>query len=128
MTVVSEQVMHIKAALRQHGAKHSLFYAADEGLLELVAGLIKEGADVNEQDEEEWTPLHYAAINDRPEAAKLIAKILLAHGADVNARNKAVNTPLTLTRIYAAIDDRPEDYGDDMEAAAQRPRLGPILQ
>ena len=29
----------------------SLFYAAEEGLLELVADLIKEGADVNEQNE-----------------------------------------------------------------------------
>ena len=41
----------VKAALRQHGARHSLFYAAEEGMLELVADLIKEGADVNERDQ-----------------------------------------------------------------------------
>jgi hypothetical protein len=41
----------VKAALRQHGAKHSLFYAAEEGMFELVADLIKEGADVNEENE-----------------------------------------------------------------------------
>jgi ankyrin repeat protein len=41
----------VKAALRQHGARHSLFYAAEEGMHELVADLIKEGADVNEQNE-----------------------------------------------------------------------------
>jgi ankyrin repeat protein len=41
----------VKAALRQHGAKHSLFYAAEEGMQELVADPIKEGADVNEQNE-----------------------------------------------------------------------------
>jgi hypothetical protein len=40
----------VKAALRQHGAKHSLFYAAEKGMLELVADLIKEGADVNEKN------------------------------------------------------------------------------
>ena len=28
----------VKAALRQHGARHSLFYAAEEGMLELVCG------------------------------------------------------------------------------------------
>jgi len=28
----------VKAALRQHGARHSLFYAAEEGMLELVRG------------------------------------------------------------------------------------------
>jgi ankyrin repeat protein len=41
----------VKAALRQHGARHSLFYAAEEGMLELVADLIKEGADVNERNQ-----------------------------------------------------------------------------
>ena len=37
----------VKAVLRQHGAKHSLFYAVKEKMLELVEDLIKEGADVN---------------------------------------------------------------------------------
>jgi len=40
----------VKTALREHGAKHSLFYAAEKGMVELVADLIKEGADVNEKD------------------------------------------------------------------------------
>ena len=40
----------VKAALRQHGARHSLFYAVEQGMLELVADLIKEGADMNERD------------------------------------------------------------------------------
>jgi hypothetical protein len=39
----------VKTALREHGAKHSLFYAAEKGMVELVADLIKEGADVNEK-------------------------------------------------------------------------------
>ena len=39
-----------KTALREHGAKHSLFYAAQRGMVELVADLIKEGADVNEKE------------------------------------------------------------------------------
>ena len=40
----------VKAALRQHGARHSLFYAVEQGMLELVADLIKEGANVNEKN------------------------------------------------------------------------------
>ena len=40
----------VKTALREHGAKHSLFYAAEEGMVELVADLIKEGANVNEKN------------------------------------------------------------------------------
>ena len=40
----------VKTALREHGAKHSLFYAAQMGMVELVADLIKEGADVNDKN------------------------------------------------------------------------------
>ena len=40
----------VKTALREHGAKHSLFYAAQMGMVELVEDLIKEGANVNEKD------------------------------------------------------------------------------
>ena len=39
----------VKAALREHGGKHSLFYAIfmEEGMQEEVLELIKGGADVN---------------------------------------------------------------------------------
>ena len=40
----------VKAALREHGAKHSLFHAAEKGMHEEVAELIKGGADVNFQN------------------------------------------------------------------------------
>jgi len=43
----TETFWHMRAVLRQHGAKHSLFYAVEEKMLELVEDLIKEGADVN---------------------------------------------------------------------------------
>ena len=35
----------VKAALCEHGGKHSLFYAVDKDMPELVAKLIEEGAD-----------------------------------------------------------------------------------
>ena len=40
----------VKAALREHGGKHSLFYAIEKGMHEEVSELIKGGADVNFQD------------------------------------------------------------------------------
>ena len=40
----------VKAALREHGGKHSLIGAAEKGMHEEVAELIKGGADVNFQD------------------------------------------------------------------------------
>ena len=35
----------VKVALREHGGKHSLFYAAEKGMAELVEELMEEGAD-----------------------------------------------------------------------------------
>ena len=40
----------VKAALREHGAKHSLFYAIRNDMHEEVPEIIKGGADVNFQD------------------------------------------------------------------------------
>ena len=40
----------VEAALREHGGKHSLFGAAEKGMHEEVAELIKGGADVNFQN------------------------------------------------------------------------------
>ena len=39
----------VKAALREHGGKHSLFYAIENEMHEEVPELIKGGADVNFQ-------------------------------------------------------------------------------
>ena len=40
----------VKAALREHGAKHSLFYAIENEMHEEVSEIIKGGADVNFQN------------------------------------------------------------------------------
>ena len=40
----------VQAALREHGGKHSLFYAAQTGMHEEVPEIIRGGADVNLQD------------------------------------------------------------------------------
>ena len=40
----------VQAALREHGGKHSLFGAVENNMPEYVAELIKEGADVNQQN------------------------------------------------------------------------------
>eukprot|EP00802_Teleaulax_amphioxeia_P016547 Tamp_16668.p1 GENE.Tamp_16668~~Tamp_16668.p1 ORF type:complete len:430 (+),score=131.21 Tamp_16668:41-1330(+) len=91
----------VKALLREHGGKHSLFGAVKNNMLEEAAELIKEGADVNQQNangstlldiakEEEVKALlrehggkhslHHAVKNNMlEEAAELIKE-----GADVN--------------------------------------------
>ena len=59
---------------------------------QIVGLLLGAGADIQERGINDWTPLHYAAATDDVEAIKL----LLAHGADPNARTgiDACATPL----------------------------------
>jgi len=63
--------------------RFALHKAVREGDLGQVKGLIAEGADVNEKDFRQWTPLHWAAdMNSLP-----IAEVLLAKGAGVSIRD-----------------------------------------
>ena len=57
-----------------------------EGILKLI----EEGANVNEKDEYEYTPLYYACRNDY----KNVVSILLEKGANVNEKSKCGYTPL----------------------------------
>ena len=56
-----------------------------------IARLIAEGCDPNQQDKNEWTPLHFAAQEYSLEAVKA----LLAVGAVVDAVDSNGNTPLS---------------------------------
>jgi len=66
--------------------------ASRTGDIKLLQSLIAKGANVNERDLNEWTPLHEAAHNGKIEAAEL----LISHGADVNVKDKDGWTPLFL--------------------------------
>ncbi|SIO64035.1 Ankyrin repeat [Bradyrhizobium erythrophlei] len=60
--------------------------------LELLRLLLSRGADIAQRGLNDWTPLHYAVSRDDVPAIEL----LLAHGADVNARTRIddCTTPL----------------------------------
>ena len=55
--------------------------------------LLTSKADVNAIDDDDCTPLHYAAQNGHRE----VEKLLIANKADVNARDGDGNTPLYMT-------------------------------
>jgi hypothetical protein len=66
--------------------------------LELVRLLLAAGADVQQRGVNDWTPLHYAVSLDDPGAIEL----LLAHGADPNARTRIDDcaTPLEEAEMF----------------------------
>ena len=83
----------VKTALREHGAKHSLFYAAQMGMVELVEDLIKEGADVNEKNHDGKIPLDWAECCDdevkKEEVKAVFAKHSLLLAAQVGTAELA---------------------------------------
>jgi hypothetical protein len=77
----------------------ALHFAAYYGQEEVVAELIKRGAEVNAQNRNGNTPLHDAITSGNP----AVIKLLLKSGADASVRNSAGKDPL-----QQAATDSPE--------------------
>ncbi|MFN3006330.1 ankyrin repeat domain-containing protein [Mycolicibacterium wolinskyi] len=60
-----------------------MHYAAADDELDVLRGLIREGAEVNARDDAGWTALHFAADRGNLD----IAEELVRAGDDVNATN-----------------------------------------
>jgi len=68
--------------------------SAEGGFRAVRELMLGEGAEVDTQDDQGRTPLHYAAECGYPE----VVRTLLSRGADVNARDNQGQTPLLLCR------------------------------
>jgi ankyrin repeat protein len=75
-----------------HNALIPLFEAVDP---QEIARLLKQGSDPNAQDDNGFSPLHFAAQEALPEAARL----LLDAGANPNITDFFGNTPLFRARM-----------------------------
>ena len=72
------------------GKSDDIWTAAEEGNVEAVKGYLARGVNVDERDESYGgTPLHFAAYSGSE-----VVELLIANGADVNAKNQADATPL----------------------------------
>lgn len=56
----------------------------EEDKLAIIELLLAFGADIQQRGHNDWTPLHWAAANNQPDAVAL----LLKHGADPQARTR----------------------------------------
>jgi hypothetical protein len=75
-----------------------LMLAAYQGNLQEMEKLIKNGADVNDRNKVNNTPLHFAAgaapVSQTYRGSPAAVAYLIEHGADVNAQNNTNTTPL----------------------------------
>ena len=67
-----------------------IFHAAKTGNIDRVRELIAAGANVNQQDNNGLTPLHWAAENGH----QAVVQALIAAGADINQQDNDGWTPL----------------------------------
>ncbi|GAX85579.1 hypothetical protein CEUSTIGMA_g12994.t1 [Chlamydomonas eustigma] len=78
----------------------TLLDAAKHGDMEAVEDFIAIGKDVNMRDEEQRSPLHYAAAYAHSE----IAGVLIESNADLEAKDSKDNTPLHYAAGYGRTD------------------------
>ncbi len=74
----------------------ALFMAVIAGHTETVKSLLEQGAEVNRQDNDQKTPLMWAAQYGRKEEVKL----LIEKGADVHAKDKRGNTAMAWSKTF----------------------------
>jgi hypothetical protein len=84
--------MLVVSALPAYAGDATLLDAAYAGNVTAARRLLDAGANVNEADENGYTPLHWAAF----EGNAALVKLLLAHGAHPNPADRHGATPLIL--------------------------------
>lgn len=90
-----------KVDARSRSGETPLLYACQNGWADVVKRLLEAGADPNNATIREGdTPLYFAAFAGRqPQSAfPEIVRLLLAHGADVNAKTTGGSTALSVAR------------------------------
>ncbi len=84
----------IRIDATNHAGETALMMAALKAEADAAVALVAHGAAVNKDG---WSPLHYAATGGN----SAIVKMLLAHGAALEARSPNATTPLMMAARYA---------------------------
>ena len=121
--ILSTAILLCVAAAQQDGPSEPLCRAARNGDLAQVRTLLARGANPNIRDEQDQTPLIWAASahalsspDDRKGLPDYegVAKLLLERGADVNARDGAGRTALMMAMEGSASEYRVIGADDSM--------------
>ncbi|WP_265039019.1 ankyrin repeat domain-containing protein [Wolbachia endosymbiont (group A) of Yponomeuta plumbellus] len=71
-----------------------------DGSEALGQSILENGEDIDAQDKDGVTPLHWAVADNNKELAKLLIK----HGGDVDARNRDKHTPLHYAAVHGYVE------------------------
>ena len=83
----------------------ALHCASTSNRTDVIKRLLHEGANMNIQDRyTKYSPLQWAALDNKTEARILTARILIENGADVNLMNDDNKTPLDLARKGSEVE------------------------
>ena len=82
----------------KNNTRPEIHQATQDGLIEKVERMVKQGADVNMRDDYGRTPLHIASAENH----NIDMRVLIDLGADINAQDNQGRTPL----MYAAADGK----------------------
>jgi hypothetical protein len=108
---VHKMVQDAPAAARGDGDMDRLLHQATQnGDVEQVKQLIAQGANVDHENEQGMTPLHWSALNGRSD----LAELLIEHGAAINHREGYTGklTPMAMALLMG--------YDDVVEFMAAR--------
>jgi ankyrin repeat protein len=98
--VIGMMIYAVSRAQRISEANAGLLMAANNGRLEAIATALRNGADINVQDDYGVTPLIGAMRGDAPECARL----LLHRGASVTPCAKVYGTALAWAACHGHLD------------------------
>ncbi|KAB2978602.1 MULTISPECIES: ankyrin repeat domain-containing protein [unclassified Wolbachia] len=84
---------------KSNSGDSGIYFDADESEA-LGQSILENGEDINAQDKDGMTPLHWAVADNNKELAKLLIK----HRADVDARNRDKHTPLHYAAVHGYVE------------------------
>lgn len=107
--------------LQQVAGATPLHYAAKSRHVEIVRYLLSRHADINAGSRYGNSPLHFAYFTENNNAMR---ELLVASGADVNARNNANDSPAEAGLKYLALQKQFNEEVKERELEEERERQG----
>ncbi|MDQ7826398.1 MAG: ankyrin repeat domain-containing protein [Candidatus Eremiobacteraeota bacterium] len=93
-------LLHARKDIGRCSGVTPLHLAVSYENLDLVNYFLSQGVEADIKDNDDFTPLHNAAIHALSDANKKIIEVLLAHDAHLNAKNKYGQTPLDVAEKH----------------------------